>query len=79
MERIPNEIIKEIIGLKKTIPEEAQKRQLIWYGHVRRMGKERLTKAAAEWIPPERRRRGTPETSWLDSIRTAVKDIAKTD
>jgi hypothetical protein len=44
---------KKIIGLKKikNIKLKAQNGQIIWYGHIRKTGEERLSKAGAEWKP----------------------------
>jgi hypothetical protein len=43
MERIKNENIKEIMGVKGTqdIIDIIQKKRLQWYGHVKRMPEER--------------------------------------
>jgi hypothetical protein len=38
------------MGLKETVVQETQKHQIIWHGHVSRMRKERLPKAAVDWI-----------------------------
>lgn len=74
MERIPNERIKQLMEVKETIVENVEKKQLIWYGHVRRMGEDRLPRATMEWIPPERRKRGRPRTTWGNIIRKAMSE-----
>jgi hypothetical protein len=52
MERIKNEHIKEIMGLKGK-PDIIQKKRLQWYNHVKRMPEERIPKLIMEWIPEE--------------------------
>jgi hypothetical protein len=59
MERIKNEHIKEIMGVRGT-PDIIEKERLQWYGHVKRMPEDRIPKLITEWIPLERRKRGRP-------------------
>ena len=62
MERIKNEHIKEIMGLKEKpdIVDIIERKRLQWYAHVKRMQEERLPKLIMAWIPGERRKRGRP-------------------
>jgi hypothetical protein len=59
MERIKNEHIKEIMGVKGK-PDIIEKKRLQWYGNVKRMPEERIPKLIMEWIPEERRKRERP-------------------
>jgi hypothetical protein len=63
LERIKNEHIKEIRGGKEKpdIIDIIEKKRLQWFGHVKRMQEERLSKLIMEWIPGERRKRGRPK------------------
>ena len=54
MERTKNEGIKEIMGVKGQ-PDIIEKKRLQWYGHVKGMPEERISKLIMEWIPLERR------------------------
>lgn len=36
-ERIPNDRIREIMGITHTIVDEIKERQLVWYAHVQKM------------------------------------------
>ena len=72
IERIKNEHIKEIMGVKEK-PDVTERKRLQWYGHVKRMQDERLPKATMEWIPGERRKRGRPRKTWMDGGRAAMK------
>jgi hypothetical protein len=53
LERIKNEHIKEIMGVKEKpdIIDVIEKKRLQWYGHVKRMQEERLPKLIMDWIP----------------------------
>jgi hypothetical protein len=62
IERIENEHIKEIMGVKEKpdIIDIIERKGLQWYGHVKRMQEERLPKLIMKWILGERRKRGHP-------------------
>ena len=70
--KIRNEQIREMINVKHAVVDEIERRQLIWFGHVKRMGGERLPKRIMEWLPPEKRKRGRPRRSWGESIQKAL-------
>jgi IS5 family transposase len=74
MERIKNEHIKEIMGVKEKldITDIIEKKRLQWYGHVKRMAEERLPKLIMEWIPRERRKRGRPRKTWMEGVQAAM-------
>jgi len=75
IERIRNEHIKEIMGVKDKpdIIDIIERKRLQWYGHVKRMQEERLPKLIMEWIPGERRKRGRPRKTWMEGVRAAMK------
>ena len=70
IERIKNEHIKEIIGVKEKqdIIDIIERKRLQWYGHVKRMQDETLPKLIMEWIPGERRKRGRPRKTWMEGV-----------
>ena len=70
LERIRNETIKEEMGVQKTIIDCIEEKQLIWYGHVQRMGQDRLPKKTMRWIPREHRKKGRPKKTWIEGIRS---------
>lgn len=51
MDRVTNERIKEIMGVKQDIVDDIKIKQLKWYGHVQRMPEERLPKQILKWTP----------------------------
>ena len=74
MGRIKNEQIREIMGVrgKPDIIDNIEKKRLQWYGQVKRMEEDRLSKLIMEWIPPERRERGRPRKTWMEGVQAAM-------
>lgn len=72
LERVTNEEIRRITKKEETIMEEIQRKQLVWYGHVNRMGDDRLPRMVMNWRPTERRKRGRPRETWLKGITRAM-------
>jgi hypothetical protein len=70
MERIRNEHIKEIMGVKEKpdIIDIIERKRLQWYGHVKRMQEQTVSKLIMEWIPVERRKRGRPRKTWMEGV-----------
>jgi hypothetical protein len=79
MERIKNEYIKEILGVKGK-PDSiniVEKERLQWYGHVKRMPEERMpeermAKLIMERKPEQRRKRGRPRKTWMEGVQAAM-------
>jgi hypothetical protein len=67
MERMKNEHIKEIMGVKgkPDILDIIEKKRLQWYGHVKRMPEERIPKLIVDWIPLEKRKSELPKKTWI--------------
>ena len=74
MERIKNEHIKEIMGVKRKpdIIDIIKKKRLQWYGHVKRMPEETIPKLFMEWVPLERRKTGRPRKTWMEGVKAAM-------
>ena len=51
--RVGSDTIRNIMGIEETIAQTIERRQLIWYGHVRRMIDVRLPKVVWKWKPLE--------------------------
>jgi hypothetical protein len=71
LEKIKNENIKEIMGVKGK-PDIMEKKRLQWYGHVKRMPEERIPKLILEWVPVERQKRGRPRKTWIEGVHAAM-------
>jgi hypothetical protein len=74
MERIKNEHIKEIMGVKgkPDIIDIIQKKTLQWYGHVKWMPEYRIPKLVMDWILLARRKRGRPRQTWMEGVQAAM-------
>jgi len=74
VERIKNEYIREIMGVKgkPDIIDIIEQKRLQWYGHVRRMPEERILKSIMDWIPREGRKRGRPRKTWMEGVQAAM-------
>jgi hypothetical protein len=74
LEKIKNENIKEIMGVKgkPDIIDIIEKKRLQCYGHVKRMPEERITKLILEWVSEERRKRGRPGKTWMEGVHAAM-------
>ena len=73
-DKIRNNVIKSKMGVKNSILDYVQHKQLQWYGHVKRMSEERIPKKVMEWLPPERLKRGRPTTTWIQGIITTMRE-----
>jgi hypothetical protein len=71
LEKIKNENIKEIMGVKGK-PDIIEKKRLKWYGHLKRMPEERIPKLILEWVPEERRKRECPRKTWMEGVHAAM-------
>ena len=58
--------------ITETIDEEIRKTQPISYGHVRRMGENRIRKTAVQFKPTYRKKTGRPRTLF-GGIREAIE------
>ncbi|XP_044745745.1 uncharacterized protein LOC123307480 [Coccinella septempunctata] len=74
MDRMRNERVRELMKVEKTIIEDTQQKQLIWYGHVERMSDQRIPKLALKWVPRERKKRGRPKVTWMSGIQKAMSE-----
>ena len=63
----------------KNILEVIEERKLIWFGHVTRMGEDRIPKIILEYNAEGRRRRGKPQKKWKDGIRRSMNRLELTE
>jgi hypothetical protein len=78
MERIKNEHIKGIMGVKGklNIIEVIEMKRLQWYGHVKRTLEERIPKLIMEWIPLREKEKRVPKED-LDRRSASSHDSRK--
>lgn len=67
------------MGVEGTVIHDIESKQLIWYGHVQRMGDDKLPKQIMRWILTGKRKRGRPKKNWLEGIRKSVSAKKLTD
>ena len=81
-DRERNSKIREEVGVRPAM-DMVEEKQLKWYGHVKRMGPERITRRVVEAREWEKRSRGRPRKTWLNNIedygRKRGKSMAEMD
>lgn len=63
----------EIMEIKKTILDEAQRLQLFRYGLVQRMVEQWIPRKLLNWASAGRKRRGYPKAKWIGNVEQAVE------
>ena len=67
-----NEEIKGKLEMN-TLDEAVRMSRLRWWGHVKRMGEERIPKRLMSSAVEGKRSRGRPRRQWLDSVLNDLK------
>jgi hypothetical protein len=62
------------MDVQDMILDEITRKQLIWYGHVERMGPTRLPNIMIHWKPEGRKKQGRPRRTWKDGMYTAMNE-----
>jgi len=57
---------------KPDIIDIIEQKRLQWYGHVKRMPKERIPKLIMDWIPQERSKRRCPRKTCMEGVQAAM-------
>lgn len=80
-DHIRNDEIRQRTKVTETVIDRIEYKQLMWYGHVKRMENERWPRRIMEYIPSNRRRRGRPAASWENNMEIAMRnrDIEKNE
>jgi len=73
LDHIRNDDIVQRTQIEDTIVDRIENRQLIWYGHIMRMGNERWPRKMISYTPANRRKQGRPRTSWRKGIEEAMR------
>ena len=72
LEKVRNIEIRRQMNYQESIIDYIQRKQLSWYGHVKRMDDSRIPRRLLDWVPEGRRRRGRPGT-WTSGIAEAMR------
>ena len=62
----------------RPVTQLIEEKQLKWFGHVKRMGKDRIVRKSVEAREWEKRSRGRPRITWLDNIKGYGRKRGKT-
>jgi len=68
-DRWRNEVVRERVGVPESLIERVDRNVLMWFGHVERMGSDRLTKRVCMSEMRRERGRGRPPFRWMDGVR----------
>ena len=73
-DRWRNEVVRERVGVPESMSRRVDRKVLKWFGHVERMGGERLTKRVYMSEVRGERGRGRPPFRWMDGVRKACAE-----
>ena len=74
LDRLRNEEVRERTGVRKELDTRVDSNVLRWFGHVERMGNERMTKKVMNARVDGRTVRGRPRFRWMDGVKKALND-----
>merc|ERR1712002_295278 len=73
IDKVPNVVIRGMCGKNVDVSERMDQGVLRWFGHVERMGNERLVKRVYDSEVRGVRRRGRPRKSWMNGVNETLK------
>ena len=73
IDRVPNVEIRRRCGKSVSVGQRMDQGLLRWFGHVERMGDERLAKRVYESDVRGVRRRGRPRKCWMDGVKETLE------
>ena len=73
MERVPNARIRELCRVKKYLDERIDAGVLRWFGHVEKMGNDRLAKRVYVGECAGSHSVGRPRKRWIDTLKDCLK------
>ena len=72
IDRVPNVEIRRRCGKNVSVSQRIDQGVLRWFGHVERMGDERMAKRVYESDVRGVRRRGGPRKCWMDGVKEVL-------
>ena len=73
MDRVPNERIRELYGVKKGLDEKIDEGILRWFGHVENMERDRIFKRVYVGECAVSRSVGGSQKRWIDTVKEFLK------
>lgn len=67
------------MNARKKILEVIVEKLLIYFAHLNRMTRNRLSRRIIEWEPEVTRRKGRPKERWMDRARRSMTELGLTD
>src|SRR5678815_4553858 len=74
IDKMRNESIRELCGVKKGVNERINESTLRWFGHVERMNDSRLVKRMYSGECVGNQQAGRPKKKWIESVNECLKD-----
>ena len=68
-DKMRNETVRGILCQETTLVDRIAERRLNWFGHVSRMGSERLPAKALHCYINEKRNEGRQPKKWMDNVK----------
>ena len=73
LDKIRNTKIRQSLGLNYTVIDGVTQKRMCFFGHIKRMSRERYTKLLLEARLEGRRPKGRPAKRWMDCIKHYIK------
>src|SRR5678815_5828185 len=74
IDKMRNERIRELCGVKKGVNKRINESMLRWFGHVERMNGSRLVKRMYSGDCVGNRPAGRPKRKWIESVNECLKE-----
>src|SRR5678815_191057 len=74
IDKMRNERIRELCGVKKGVKERINESTLRWFGQVERMNDSRLVKRMHSGECVENRPGGRPKKKWIESVNECLQE-----
>ena len=74
LDGVKNEVVRARTGVRRELAARVVMNVLRWFGHVERMGNERLLKKVMNAKVDERSARGRPRFVWMVGVKRALND-----
>src|SRR5678815_1751450 len=74
IDKIRNEGIRELCGVKKGVDERMNESTLRWFGHMERMNDSRLVKRMYSGECVGNRPAGRPKEKWIESVKECLEE-----
>src|SRR5678815_2020700 len=74
IDKMGNELLRELCGMKKGVNERINESTLRWFGDMERMNDSRLVKRMYSGECVRNRPAGRPKKKWIESVNECLKE-----